>query len=133
MKVAWGLVGLVLCVACTAPAPQPVPAQRDDDGVSITIVNEGDEPASVEVIRMIEATGRRRPAMEPFELGPRESATVRMESTRDLNFAYHLLINGSAAVSSDFLGCRGAGNTEGPLPRSQTITVLPNGQPQTCR
>ncbi len=113
------------------PVPTILPAQPVADAIPITVVNEDDAPAQVEVSLYNALTGEDSDALEPFELNPGESRTITLEPTRGRDDAFHLKINGFVAVSSDFAGCEPA-DIDGPLPRSLVVTVLANGEPRAC-
>lgn len=137
MRVAPGLVALLAGVACTVVAPQPDRLQPDGpqpggDAIPITIVNEDEVPADIEVTLYDAVTGSEETTLQPFALAPGDSTTVHLEPTRGRDDAFHLIINGFVATSSDFLGCGGPDDMDAPLPRSLEITVLPNGEPGVC-
>ena len=126
------VIAIALCVGCTSQEPEPqLPEPASAQGIPITIVNEDDEAAEIEIGIYNAATGQQRPALAPFELAPGETTTLNFESTRGRDHAFSLKINGFGALSSDFADC-GEAPVEPELPASLTITVLPNGEPATC-
>lgn len=100
-------------------------------GVPIHIRNGDDESAVIRVRLYNARTGRERAAAEPFELAPGEQTTVRFEPTRGDDEAYHLVINGFVALSSDFAGCE-IGDLDAPIQDAVEVVVLPNGEPGVC-
>jgi hypothetical protein len=125
LKLIAGLVLAAVCAACSGVLPGP------ETGIPITITNDDDEAAEVELTLYNATTGRERTVTEPFDLAPGEVTTMRMEPTRGRDEAFHLIINGFVAASSDFAGCDIA-DLDGPLPAKLDIVVLPNGEPGAC-
>lgn len=119
-----GLLLIALSTGCAVPVPE------DETGIPITIRNGDDEPAELEVSLYNAVTGTEQTEMQPIELSPGDTMTMHVEPTRDRDDAYHVIINGFVAVSSDFLGC--GDDLEPPLPEELLIDVLPNGQPDAC-
>lgn len=72
-----------------------------ETGIPITIRNGHDEAAEVEVTLYNAVTGMEQPTIEPFDLPPGETTTIRVERTRDRDDAFHVIINGFVAVSSE--------------------------------
>lgn len=120
-----GLVLLALSAGCATLVPDP------ETGVPITIRNGDDEAAEVEVTLYNAVTGMEETTIEPFDLPPGDTTTIRVEPTRERDDAFHVIINGFVAVSSDFGGCA-VGEMEDPLPDALDIVVLPNGEPDAC-
>ena len=118
------LLVLALSAGCTTLVPE------DETGIPITIRNGDDEAAELEVTLYNAVTGTEQMEMEQIELSPGDMMTMHVEPTRDRDDAYHVIINGFVAVSSDFLGC--GDGLEPPLPEELLIVVLPNGQPDAC-
>lgn len=120
--------GVVMPVPTQAPAAPALPALP---AIPITVANEDDVPAEVEMTLYNAVTGEESVALEPFELAPGDSTIIELEPTRGRDDAFHLKVNGFVAISSDFAGCEPP-DVDGPLPRSLLITVLPNGEPGAC-
>lgn len=120
-----GLLLAAVCAGCSGVLPGP------ETGVPITITNEDDQAAQVEVTLYDATTGRERDVMEPFDLASGGVTTIRLEPTRGRDEAFHLIINGFVAVSSDFAGCDIA-DLDGPIPAELDIVVLPSGEPGVC-
>jgi len=114
-----------VCAACSEVLPGP------DTGIPVTITNDDDEAATVEMTLYNATNGRGRTVMQPFDLAPGEVTIVRLEPTRGRAEAFHLIINGFVATSSEFLGCDVA-DLDGPLPEELVVVVLPNGEPGVC-
>lgn len=119
-----GLMLVALAAGCATLVPKP------ETGIPITVTNEDDEAAELEVSLYNAVTGVEQTTMEPMELAPGEAMTIHVEPTRGRDDAYHVIVNGFVAVSSDFLGC--GDDLEPPLPEELPIVVLPNGQPDAC-
>ena len=120
-----GLVLAVACAACGGVVPNP------ETGIPITITNEDDEAAAVEVTLHNAVTGGERTVTAPFDLAPGDVTTIRLEPTRGRDDAFHLIINGFVAASSEFAGCDPA-DLRDPVPARMDIVVLPNGEPGVC-
>lgn len=121
----FGLVLIVVCTACSSVVPGP------ETGIPVTITNGDDQPAAIEVTLYNAVTGQERTTVEPFDLAPGDTTTIRLEPTRERDDAFHVIVNGFVAVSSDFAGCA-VGAIEDPLPEELDIVVLPNGEPDAC-
>lgn len=112
-----------------AASPYPTSPSTETD-IPITIRNEDDEAAELQVTLYNAVTGAEQTTTKPFDLPPGGETTIAVHPTRDRDDAYHVIINGFVAVSSDFLGC-GSG-PEPPLPEELLIVVSPSGEPDAC-
>ena len=128
MRLASGAAILFLA-GCGALVPSDGPETAR--GIPITVVNEDDESAVIEVTRYNPSTGREEVALEAFDLAPGQTTQIAFESTRGGDTAFHLKVNGLVSVSSDFGGCAPTDILR-PVPESMTITVMPNGEPRAC-
>jgi hypothetical protein len=123
------VVALVLVLAaCGIVTPTP-----SGPVVPITIQNEDDTPARVEVMFYRASDGSEEPVAEPFDLAPGDSTSMSIEATFDRDGAYHVIVNGFVAVSSEFvcdvdqIPARAAD-----LPASVVVVVMENGEPAVC-
>ena len=118
----------LLLPACALPLPTPALSS-----IPVVIVNQDDEPATVEVTFYRAVQGDQRVIKEPFSLPPGESTRVGIEPTFEENGAYHVLVNGYVAMTSEFMcdpGDIGQGREE--LPSSVRVTIVENGTPAAC-
>jgi hypothetical protein len=120
-------LGLTLS-ACALPLPTP-----SHSSIPVVIVNQDDEPATVEVTFYRAIEGDERVVREPFSLPPGESTEVGIEPTFEENGAYHVLVNAYVAMTSEFM-CDpsdiGQGSEE--LPSSVRVTIVDDGTPAAC-
>ena len=119
--------GLLLS-ACALPLPTP-----SLSSIPVVIVNQDDEPATVEVTFYRAIEGDERTVREPFSLPPGESTRIGIEPTFEENGAYHVVVNGFVAMTSEFM-CDpsdiGQGREE--LPSSVRVTIVEDGTPAAC-
>ena len=118
----------LLISACALPLPTP-----SRSSIPVVIVNQDDEPATVGVTFYRAIEGDERVVREPFSLAPGESTRVGLEPTFEENGAYHVLINGYVAMTSEFMCDPGdIGQGRGQLPSSVLVTIVEDGMPAAC-
>lgn len=122
-------MGLGLLIAACA-ALEPTPSAST---IPVQIVNDDDEPATVEVTFYRAIEGDERTVREPFQLAPGDSTRIDVEPTFDENGAFHVIVNGRVAMSSEFM-CDpdDVDQRAADLPRSVRVLVLEDGTPATC-
>ena len=119
--------GLMLS-ACALQLPTPALSS-----IPVVIVNQDDEAATVEVTFYRAIEGDERVVQDAFSLPPGESVRVGIEPTFEENGAYHLLVNGYVAMTSEFMcdpGDIGQGRED--LPSSVRVTIVGDGTPAAC-
>jgi uncharacterized protein YfaS (alpha-2-macroglobulin family) len=134
LRAATLLALLIVAAACSSLQPVPVPVANSDRlTIPVVIVNEDDEPASVEVTLYSALTGTEETVQDPFELAPGDSTRIDVEPTFERDGAFHVIVNGYVAVSSEFM-CDPAdiGQRSADLPRSVRVAVQADGSPATC-
>ena len=106
------------------PSPQTIP---------VVIINEDDEPATIEVTFYRATEGDQRTVRDAFPLPPGESTRIDVEPTLEPNGAYHVIVNGYVAMTSEFM-CDPDDIGQGPeeLPRSVRVTIVEDGTPAAC-
>ena len=119
--------GLMLS-ACALPLPTPTLSS-----IPVVIVNQDDEPATIEVTFYRAIEGDERTVRDPFSLPPGESTRVDLEPTFEENGAFHVVVNGYVAMTSEFMCNPGdIGRRREDLPSSVRVMIVEDGTPAAC-
>ena len=128
LRGAAGTGASLLLSACATLLPAPAPPT-----IPVVIINEDDEPATIEVTFYRATEGDERTVRDSFPLPPDESTRIDIEPTFEANGAYHVIVNGYVAMSSEFM-CDpdDIGQSREDLPSSVRVTIDEDGTPAAC-